>query len=143
MEAKDIKKELRKELSFSLGEGEKFDEQAIRGRVTKIFDYWEKEKHLVIEDAIDADALLAQFTHGVEVDILQRTAVGLVRHLVEGVVEILEQPAHELRHGLDNKFPALGRNPPSVDVKRDVVSTRHCRAESNDVVLTWHLGTLQ
>jgi pilus assembly protein CpaF len=43
MDVKDIKKELRKELSF-LGSESRLTPEILRDRITKIFDYWEKEK---------------------------------------------------------------------------------------------------
>ncbi|MFH1875292.1 MAG: CpaF family protein [Candidatus Omnitrophota bacterium] len=46
---KAIKKELRKELSFSLGDDDKLTEAMVRDRVSRIFEYWEKERNRVIE----------------------------------------------------------------------------------------------
>ncbi|MBD3246619.1 MAG: CpaF family protein [Candidatus Omnitrophica bacterium] len=48
MEVREIKKELRKELSFSLGMNQKLTGEIVRERVAKIFNYWEKEKDRVI-----------------------------------------------------------------------------------------------
>ncbi|MDD5584147.1 MAG: CpaF family protein [Candidatus Omnitrophica bacterium] len=44
-DVKALKKELRKELSFTLGDGDKLTENVVKERVTRIFDYWEKEKN--------------------------------------------------------------------------------------------------
>jgi pilus assembly protein CpaF len=52
MDVKSIKKELRKELSFLGGAETKLDEEIIRDRITKIFEYWEKEKNRVIDNAV-------------------------------------------------------------------------------------------
>lgn len=49
MDVKQIKKELRKELSFLGGSDAKLSEEIIRDRVTKIFEYWENEKNRVID----------------------------------------------------------------------------------------------
>ncbi|MDD4954749.1 MAG: CpaF family protein [Candidatus Omnitrophica bacterium] len=49
MDVKTVKKELRKELSFLGGAEAKLNEEIIRDRITKIFDFWEKEKGRVIE----------------------------------------------------------------------------------------------
>jgi pilus assembly protein CpaF len=51
MDVKTIKKELRKELSFLGGAEAKLNEEIIRDRITKIFDFWEKEKGRTIETA--------------------------------------------------------------------------------------------
>ncbi|MEI8350119.1 MAG: CpaF family protein [Candidatus Omnitrophota bacterium] len=48
MDIKVIKRDLRKELSF-LGGDEKLSPGFVRERVTKIFDYWEKEKGRAID----------------------------------------------------------------------------------------------
>lgn len=52
MNAKEIKKELRKELSFLGGAETKLSEELVRDRITKIFEYWEKEKSRVIEPKV-------------------------------------------------------------------------------------------
>ncbi|UCC95560.1 MAG: CpaF family protein [Candidatus Omnitrophota bacterium] len=52
MEAKEIKKSLRKELSFTLGEDQKLTAEIIRDRVTKIFDFWESQKQRRIEKSV-------------------------------------------------------------------------------------------
>ncbi|MDD5069127.1 MAG: CpaF family protein [Candidatus Omnitrophica bacterium] len=44
METKDIKKDLRRELSFTLGKNQKLTKEMIEDRISKIFDFWAKEK---------------------------------------------------------------------------------------------------
>lgn len=48
MEVKEIKKELRKELSF-LGTESKLTAELLRDRIGRIFDYWEKEKNRFVD----------------------------------------------------------------------------------------------
>jgi pilus assembly protein CpaF len=48
MDVKEIKKELRKELSF-LGSDAKLTAEIIKDRIDRIFDFWEKEKNRVID----------------------------------------------------------------------------------------------
>ncbi|MFA7113863.1 MAG: CpaF family protein [Candidatus Omnitrophota bacterium] len=50
MELHAIKKELRRELSFTLGEGQSFGEAIIRERVEKIFNFWESDGRVNIDD---------------------------------------------------------------------------------------------
>ena len=50
MDVKEIKKELRKELSF-LGSESKLTAEIIRDRINKIFDFWNSEKGRVIDAA--------------------------------------------------------------------------------------------
>ena len=50
MDVKEIKKELRKELSF-LGSESKLTPEVLRDRINKIFDYWKEEKNLIIDAA--------------------------------------------------------------------------------------------
>ena len=50
MDIKAIKKDLRKELSFLGGADAKLEDGIIRDRITKIFDFWEKEKARTIDN---------------------------------------------------------------------------------------------
>ncbi|MDP2923036.1 MAG: CpaF family protein [Candidatus Omnitrophota bacterium] len=50
MDVKEIKKELRKELSF-LGSDSKLTVEIVKDRITRIFDFWEKEKNRTIDSA--------------------------------------------------------------------------------------------
>jgi pilus assembly protein CpaF len=50
MDVKEIKKELRKELSF-LGSESKLTPEVLRDRINKIFDYWKEEKNRIIDAA--------------------------------------------------------------------------------------------
>ncbi|MCM8787602.1 MAG: CpaF family protein [Candidatus Omnitrophica bacterium] len=52
MDIKEIKKELRKELSYTLGDGQKLTENTIRERITNIFNYWETQKNRYIDNSI-------------------------------------------------------------------------------------------
>ncbi|MCM8819705.1 MAG: CpaF family protein [Candidatus Omnitrophica bacterium] len=52
MDIKEIKKELRKELSFTLGDGQKLTENIIKERITNIFNYWGAQKNRHIDNSI-------------------------------------------------------------------------------------------
>lgn len=52
MDVKEIKKELRKQLSVVLGESDKLTEKAIREKVNKIFNYWAQQGIRIVDESI-------------------------------------------------------------------------------------------
>jgi len=56
----EIKKQLRKELSFILSEKEKLSEETIRQRILNVFNYWQTEKKYYIDDKIK-ESIIREF----------------------------------------------------------------------------------